>query len=145
MTANIKLTMDDLRYISLFENVTGARTQDCILDEEGGRVIFIVQNGNLGAAIGKNGKNIAQVKQLIGKEVEIIEYNTDPAIFIRNCLAPARIKAVQVSTRKDGQKVLAVIVNPKDRGLAIGKGGRNIARARLLLNRHFGIVNIIVE
>jgi len=36
-------------------------------------------------------------------------------------------------------------VHPEDKGLAIGRGGRNISRARILAKRYFDIDNVIIE
>ena len=42
MTQSIKLTTDQMRLMSLFQNVTGATARDCIEDEKQDRVIFVV-------------------------------------------------------------------------------------------------------
>ena len=51
MTEKIKLTSDELRLMSLFQNVTAAVARDCIVDEKMDRVIFIVNKGQMGLAI----------------------------------------------------------------------------------------------
>ena len=145
MTANIKLTQDDLRFIALFENITNARVHDCIVDNDKKKIIYIVKTGQLGLAIVRNGKNINQIRQLIGRDVDIVEYNKNPTLFVRNCLSPARITNVVLSTRRDGQQVLTVTVDPKDRGLAIGKAGKTIEKARVLIKRHFSIANVNLQ
>jgi len=58
MTQSIKLTTDQMRLMSLFQNVTGATARDCIEDEKQDRVIFVVNNGKMGLAIGKGGMHI---------------------------------------------------------------------------------------
>ena len=55
MTEKIKLTSDELRLMSLFQNVTGAVARDCIVDNRMDRVIFVVNKGQMGLAIGKGG------------------------------------------------------------------------------------------
>nr|MDQ4012119.1 KH domain-containing protein [Thermoproteota archaeon] len=55
MTEKIKLTSDELRLMSLFQNVTGAVARDCIVDNRMERVIFVVNKGQMGLAIGKGG------------------------------------------------------------------------------------------
>jgi N utilization substance protein A len=37
-----------------------------------------------------------------------------------------------------------VNVHPEDKGIAIGRGGRNIHRARLILKRYYDVDNVIV-
>lgn len=137
----IKLSADEMRYIALFESVTGARVRDCVIDEEGGRLIFVVNQGELGLAVGKGGCRIREVRRLVGKGVEAVEYSDDPAEFVKNAMTPARIKEVQVIER-GGQKVALVSVEESDKGLAIGKGGKRLKRAKMLALRHHGIQDV---
>jgi N utilization substance protein A len=144
LATGIKITADEMRYIALFENVSGASVKDCIVDEEGGRVIFIVNPGQVGVAIGKAGRNIHTLEKMTGKKQEIIEYSDDPAQFIKNALKPAVVKEVRVSERTDGKKIAVVTVAPKDKGVAIGKNGKNAERLRMLAKRYFNIQNVSI-
>ena len=63
--------------------------------------------------------------------------------MIRLALVPARVKDVRVVERA-GKKTVYVSVEPSDKGIAIGKNGKNVARARILLQRYFGIDNVII-
>jgi N utilization substance protein A len=144
MTVGIKITADEMRYIALFENVSGASVKDCIIDEEQGRVIFIVNPGQVGVAIGRGGRNIHTLEKMTGKKQEIIEYSEDPAQFIKNALKPAVVKEVRVTERTDGKKIAVVTVSPKDKGVAIGKNGKNAERLRFLSKRYFNIQNVSI-
>lgn len=143
MTTSIKLGENEISFISLFENITGAVAHDCIIDED--RVIFIVKAGNIGLAIGKKGINIKRVRDFLQKPIEVVEFAQSPEDFIKNTLAPARIKLISITERRDGKKVAMVTVNEKDRGIAIGKNGKNVARARLLARRHYNIEDVIIS
>ncbi len=142
--SGIKITADEMRYIALFESISGASVKDCIIDEEQGRAIFIVNPGQVGVAIGKGGRNIHTLERMTGKKHEIIEYSEDPAAFIKNALKPAAVKEVRVSERTDGKKMAVVTVNPKDKGVAIGKNGKNAERLRFLAKRYFNIQNVSI-
>ena len=48
---SIKFSANEIRYIALFENMTGAMVKDCIIDDEHGKVTFVVKNGDMGLAI----------------------------------------------------------------------------------------------
>ncbi len=144
MATGIKITADEMRYIALFESVSGASVKDCIVDEEQGRVIFIVNPGQVGIAIGRGGRNIHQLEKMTGKKQEIVEYSEDPAQFIKNALKPAVVKEVRVSERTDGKKIAVVTVAPKDKGVAIGKNGKNAERLRFLSKRYFNIQNVSI-
>ncbi|MBX5326451.1 MAG: NusA-like transcription termination signal-binding factor [Candidatus Bathyarchaeia archaeon] len=144
MTSGIKITSNEMRYIALFESITGATVKDCIVDEAQNRVIAIVKEGDIGMAIGKGGKNIRLLEKMTNKKHEIIEYSDDAATFIKNALKPARVREIRVSERPDGKKIAVVTVNPKDKGVAIGKNGKNAERIRFLAKRYFQIQNVSI-
>jgi N utilization substance protein A len=140
----VKLTTEGIRYIALFESLTGAIARDCYVDDENDRVIFVVKNGDMGLAIGKNGNNINRVKKSIGKHIEIVEYSDEVDEFVANALQPVFVKKVQVVV-KENRKLAYVEVMSKDRGIAIGKNGRNIQKAKLLAQRHHGLADVIIQ
>jgi len=133
-----------MRYIALFENISGASVKDCIIDEEQGRAIFIVNQVKVGVAIGKGGRNIHTLERMTGKKHEIIEYSEDPVQFIKNALKPAAVREVRVTERTDGKTMAVVTVLPKDKGVAIGKNGKNAERLRFLAKRYFDIQNVSI-
>jgi len=140
----VKLTTEGIRYIALFESLTRAIARDCYVDDENDRVIFVVKKGDMGLAIGKNGNNINRVKKSIGKHVEIVEYSDEVDEFVANALQPVFVKKVQVVV-KENRKLAYVEVMSKDRGIAIGKNGRNIQKAKVLAQRHHGLEDVIVQ
>ena len=145
MASGIKLTSTEMRYIALFESITGASVKDCILDEDSNRAIFMVKEGHVGMAIGKGGKNIHLLEKMTSKKHEIIEYSDNPAQFIKNALKPARVTEVRITEKPDGKSIAVVQVIPKDKGIAIGKNGRNAERIRFLAKRYFQIQNVSIS
>jgi N utilization substance protein A len=133
-----------MRYIALFESITGANVKDCILDDDVNRVIFVVKEGDIGVAIGRNGKNIHLLEKMTGKKHEIIEHSENPAQFIKNALRPARVNEIRITERPDGKSIAVVSVNPRDKGVAIGKNGKNAERIRFLAKRYFQIQNVSI-
>jgi len=144
MHSGIRLTSREMRYIALFESITSASVKDCIIDDELNRIIFIVKEGDIGAAIGKGGKNIRLLERMTGKKHEIIEHSDNPVQFIKNALKPARVNEVRITERPNGKVIAVVSVNPRDKGVAIGKNGRNAERIRFLAKRYFQIQNVSI-
>jgi len=144
MATGIKLTSVEMRYIALFQSITGATVKDCIVDDELNRIIFVVKEGSIGMAIGKRGKNIHTLEKMTGKKHEVIEYSENPAQFIKNSLKPAKVDEVRITERMDGKTIAVISVNPKDKGVAIGKNGRNAERIRFLAKRYFQIQNVSI-
>jgi N utilization substance protein A len=144
MTNGIKITADEMRYIALFESISGASVKDCIIDEEQERAIFIVNQGQVGVAIGRGGRNIHTLERMTGKKHEILEYSEDPVQLMKNALKPAAVREVRITERMDGKKMAVITVNPKDKGVAIGKNGKNAERLRFLAKRYFDIQNVSI-
>ncbi len=144
-SSKVKLTTEEIQYITFFEGLTGAVAKDCIIDENADRIIFVVKTGDLGLAIGKRGANVKKIRKLLGKPVDIVEYADTPEELIKNALLPAKVKSVHITERRDGKKIAIVTVDPKDRGIAIGKNGKNVAKARILVQRHFNIDDVIIS
>jgi N utilization substance protein A len=144
MTEKIKLTSDDLRLISLFQSITSASARDCIVDEKMERVIFIVNKGQMGLAIGKGGATIKQLQNVVAKKVELVEYSDDASEFICNTLNSDMINQVKINERIDGTKQAVVIVDAKKKGIVVGREGRNAEKARLLAKRYFQISNVLI-
>lgn len=144
MSEGIKLTDREMRYIQLFEAATGAGVVDCV--EEGDLVVFIVRRGELGRALAGKGMKIKEVSRMMRKRLKVVEFAEESGEFIKNLLYPAElIGPVRVTERPDGRKIAVVTVSPRDKGIAIGKDGKNISLARHLIKRHFDVDHVIVQ
>jgi N utilization substance protein A len=140
----IKLTSDELRLMSLFQSITSATARDCIVDDKMDRVIFVVNKGQMGLAIGKGGSTIKQLQNMVAKKIELVEFSDDPSEFIRNMLNADMINDVKISERADGTKQAVVTVDPRKKGAVVGREGRNAEKARLLAKRYFQISNVLI-
>ena len=145
MTQAIKLTTDQIRLISLFQNVTKTTARDCLDDEKQNKIIFVVNEGKMGLAIGKGGSNIKTLQNILKRHVELIEYFDDPTKFLKNILNPKLVNEVKVDTKQDGSLQAIVIVDQGKKGLVVGREGRNAERARLFAKRYFNISNVLIN
>ncbi len=145
MLENVKITENEMKYIQLLQNMTGATVVDCIVDEENNSIIFTVKKGEVGLAVGKGGEKIKRFRNMTNKQVEIYEYLPDPESFIRNALKPAKIKDIRLVDRMEGKKIAMVSVDPKDKGIAIGKNGSNIKKIRFLAQRYFQLDTVVIN
>ena len=145
MTETIKLTTDQIKLMSLFQNVTGATARDCIEDEKLDRVIFVVNQGKMGLAIGKGGITIRNLQNVVKRNVELVEYAEDPVEFLKNTLNPKLISEVKINKRLDGSMQAIVVVDAKKKGIVVGREGRNAEKARLLAKRYFQISSVLIQ
>ena len=142
---SIKFNSNEIRYIALFESMTGAMVKDCLVDEDHSKVTYVVKNGDMGLAIGKGGSTVNKVKRAVDKGVEIVEHSDDPTVFIKNLLAPAQLKSIKVLKKESGETIATVTADNTNKRIAIGKDGVNIERAKLLANRQHNISNIVLK
>lgn len=130
--------------IAKFEQITGAAAVDVIRDDEGERIIIVVRAKQLGKAIGRGGVNVKAASDVFGRAVDVVEMAETAEEFVKSALAPARVEGVKIIEHRDGNKVASVTVKNEDRGIAIGREGRNVARARILVKRHFNLDNVVI-
>ena len=85
----------------------------------------------VGCVIGANGSRINRIlKQLTNEKIDVILYDKDPSIFIKNALSPARDVEVFVTDYKKREAI--VVVNEDNLSLAIGRKGQNVKLASRL-------------
>jgi N utilization substance protein A len=137
--ADITLTEDTLRYISLFESMTRTHVRDCMEAED--KLVFVVEPGEANRAVGKGGENVIRLKNTTGKNIQVIEYSDEPEAFIRNVFYNYNVQNVVIENR--GNIVHATVtVDPSVKGRAIGKNGRNLRIARDIVSRHHNVQSI---
>jgi len=141
--AEVVLTEDCMRLISQFERLTGAGSRDCVIDERNNRIIFVINPGEMGLAIGKSGSSIKKAMEVMGKRIEVVEYASNPEQFLKNCFLPAKVLDVDLEGN-DEEKVAYITVADEDRGIAIGKEGKNIFKAKKLAQRQYNISDVLL-
>jgi N utilization substance protein A len=126
----------------MFNNMTGATARDCVVDEKLNRLIFLVNKGQMGLAIGKEGAAVKKIERAVKRPVEVVEWSDDVSELIKNAMGARYVQEIRVSERLDGTQGVVVVVDPRKKGAALGLGGRNAEKVRLLAKRYFGITNV---
>ncbi|AOZ72894.1 transcription termination factor NusA [Boudabousia tangfeifanii] len=84
-----------------------------------------------GACIGPMGQRVRAVMgDLGGEKIDLIDFSTDPEVFIPNALSPARVAQMEIISRADCEA--RVVVPNYQLSLAIGKEGQNARLAARL-------------
>jgi N utilization substance protein A len=123
------------RYIEELRILTKSTAIDCLIDERFDRIIYVIRPGDMGLAIGKKGENIRRLSKVLGRKIEMVEFSENPEEFMANIFRPALLSAVK---NDEEGRVNIVIQKRSDLGIAIGRGGANAEKARLLFRRFFG-------
>jgi N utilization substance protein A len=124
------------RYIEELRILTRATAFDCIIDDRFDRVIYVIKPGDMGLAIGKNGDNIKKMLRVLGRRVEMVEFDENREAFIANMFKPAAISSIRFGVPDE---IIEVAVDQQEElALAIGRGGSTIEKARMLVSRFYG-------
>lgn len=84
----------------------------------------------VGACVGMKGVRIHSiVRELNNENIDVINYNDDPQIFITRALSPAKIKQIEIDEKA---KTANVLVPNDQMSLLIGRNGQNIRLASKL-------------
>jgi N utilization substance protein A len=84
----------------------------------------------VGACVGMKGSRVqAVVQELRGEKIDIVPYDSDPAKFVCNAIAPAEVARVLIDA---GSHTMELIVPDDKLSLAIGKKGQNVRLASQL-------------
>ena len=84
----------------------------------------------VGACVGAKGSRVeAVVEELGGEKIDIVQWDEDPNVFVRNALSPSQV--LEVIVDEDNQSTV-VVVPDYQLSLAIGKRGQNARLAAKL-------------
>jgi N utilization substance protein A len=140
----MKLTFDTetIRMITLFENITHAPVKDCVIDKETNTIYFLIDEGKIGIAIGKNGSSVKHAEKAIGKTIKLFESSKDLVTFVKKIIPQATSIKVK---NADGRVTIEIRVDKKNRPIVIGRNGRNLKLYRELLKRNHRVDNLTVK
>jgi transcription termination factor NusA len=98
----------------------------------------------VGACVGQRGVRIqAIVNELHGEKIDIIEWKSDPAVYIEKAISPAKpVIGVYLSQTTSENKTATVVVPEDQLSLAIGKEGQNARLAAKLTGWRIDILSV---
>jgi N utilization substance protein A len=136
----LKLDQETLALSSVLERVSHVKVKDCFRDEDNTTFYFVVDQGDVGKAIGKGGMNIRAIQQELGKRVKIIGFSDNIEEFVKSFVYPLSVKEVAVinnfaEIRDD---------NRKTKSLLIGRDGKNLRLLNRAVKRFFNVEEVKV-
>ena len=95
----------------------------------------------VGACVGLKGVRIQNViRELLNEKIDVLKYDPDPVVFIKNALSPAQVERVIIMDN-DKRQALA-IVEDSQFSLAIGRQGQNVRLANRLCDWNIDVKTI---
>ncbi len=131
--SKIKIDTEGFRILSVFERVAKVHPKDFLVTDDS--IYFLVEEGKIGLAVGKGGANAKKASRLLGKDVRLFEYSSEPSKLLKNLVPYAENIEISGNTAK-------FTVPAKARYSVIGRGGRNIKIVKDFMERHCGVTNL---
>ena len=133
-----KYTIELIGYINTLENLSKAKVKDAFIDKNE-MLVFVINQGEIGKAIGKGGINIRRLSGLLKKRVKLIEFNEDVKEFVKNCIQP-----LQASIAMEDTTITLESSDTTVKAKLIGRDKQNLNALKELVNRYFK-VDILVK
>lgn len=125
------LDKDLIQKINLFERLTGARVKD-VFNSNG--FLIVVDFGDIGKAVGKNGSNIKKFSDMINDRVKVVEFNKDLMNFLKNLIMPLKIEKME---QEDG--FINIFADTKTKALLIGRNQKNLEQYNKVFKKYFDL------
>ncbi len=94
----------------------------------------------VGACVGMKGVRIhAIVRELNNENIDVINYSDDPVIFIQRCLAPAKLRQIEID---EEEKKCIVTADSDQISLIVGRNGVNIRLAMKLTGYNIEVIRL---
>ncbi|MAG78767.1 hypothetical protein CMI40_00115 [Candidatus Pacearchaeota archaeon] len=128
------INMQDMRYLNLFERITRISTRFCFKYNEA--IIFCVPQQLVSRSIGEGGRNVKEIRSIIGKKVKVIpnpQGILEVKEFISNIISPIKFKDLEIKDE-------GIIINAGSQSKAalIGRNKRRLFELQKISKDFFG-------
>lgn len=135
-----KLDLKEIGLITTFENMTGATVKEHLVDPSTNTLIFVVKQGDVRKAIGKNGVMIRRVCEKLKRKVKVVELSDDAVKFFKVLIMP-----LEASDVKADEGVLRVSAGTSEaKAHLIGRNKQKVLFLNEVMKKFFGVEVVIV-
>lgn len=128
------IDMQGMRYLNLFDKVTQISTRYCFKYNDG--IIFCVPKNDISKAVGRDGKNVRRLGEILRKRVKIIAFprgTQDAKIFIEAIVSPVQFKDVQIT----GDEIVINSGGTQNKAALIGRNKRRMEEMQAIVKNYF--------
>ncbi len=134
-----KLNVELIGYMNIFAKITRTNVKDCFVDNNG-LLTFIVNELDIGKAVGKKASNVRTIENRLKKRIKIVGYSENLLTFIKNIIYPLAVREI---IEEEG--VVSITPNDsKTKSLLIGRNAQNLRNTETIVKRYFSINEIKV-
>lgn len=129
--------MQVMRYINLFERISGINTTTCFVYN--GTIIFAVSHSQISKAIGKNAINVKKIAEILRRKIKVIgigkgKEKKDIENFVKQTVEPVQFTNFEL---KDGEAIINATMQNK--AVLIGRNACRQQELEDILKRFYDI------
>jgi len=127
------LSMQDLRYLNLFEKITKVKTRHCFNYNE--MIVFAIPKKLISKALGKNAENLRKISQIVKRKIRIVALPTgieDAKGFFLKIVDPVAFKELEV---KDDE--IVITAGSSSKAALIGRNKRRLLELQKIAEGFF--------
>lgn len=133
------IDMQVMRYINLFEKISGISTTNCFVYNN--TIYFAVPKKSMIQAIGKNGANVKRVSEILSRKIRIVampEENSNNANSIRNFIMEI-VAPVEITSFDLKDNIAFVSGDRESKAIIIGRDRSKEKELSEVLQRTIGL------
>jgi len=127
------LDMKDLRYLNLFEKVTGIRTRYCF--NYNNALIFCVPKEFVSRALGPDVRNLRRISEIVKKRIKIIpipKSDNNIKSFVELIVSPVTFKDLEI-----GEDEIILNAGSQSKAALIGRDKRRLLEMQQIIKDFF--------
>ncbi len=127
------IDMQEMRYLNLFENITGVRTMFCFKYNEA--IIFCVPPKFMSKAIGEGGKNIKKMSYILRKKIKVViapNGISDAEAFVKAVITPLTFRNFEIKENE------IIVTGGTNKAALIGRNKRRLLEMQEIIKDFFG-------
>lgn len=125
------IDMRFMRYLNLFEKVTGVRTKNCF--PYNNMLVFCVPFSLVSKAIGEDGRNIKKISEILGKRVKVIPFPPRTIYeFVCKIIEPLKFKSLEVN-----EKEVVINAGRQSKAALIGRNRARLSELSAILKEYY--------
>jgi NusA-like KH domain protein len=129
------INQEDIRHLNLFSRITRVNTRFCFKYNE--MIIFCVPMSKVSQAVGEAGKNIYELRRILGKRVRIVPQPRgiqDAKQFIENIVKPVKFKDFEINNNE----MIIDSGGMQNKAMLLGRNKRRLLEMQGIIRDFFG-------
>ena len=135
----MKFGEHEIQFLNALRSVSSVEAKDCLIGDK--TISFVVNEGQMGPAIGKGGVNIKKLEDTFKKRIEIVEFREKPEAFFQGAFSRIKFASFEITSNSENKKVLVAKLDSENRKKLLNSPGK-LKRVKELLERNFDLADV---